>query len=476
MRAKIVDRRGSTRIVQFEFDVGTGSGSLLDDEEAILRALNEAGVVATEEALKRFDTSGEPMERGGVNYTSKGRVLKIFECPYGKIPLERHIYQNSAGGSIICPLDERAAIILSSTPRFAKMISSKYADFGASKTQDDMEKNHARIFSRGMALRLSEVVASIALASDPKQGYKLPDVDATVKTILVTIGSAEMAPPGRGTPRAALGTIGMYDINNELRFSCYFAGIVGPGPDSFVEQVHRELGRIRTAFPMTRFVGVSGGEDWSTEFLARHVDSQFVDPDSVIDDLARASAADLPEDEAQQRSEWLSGLRERFHQDQSVFDDILGRLGRWESKATTSSGKETILQIRQRMHEHVTHGRLNYSQKDASMLLEFPGSTADLARTLLGDRFRQARNKLGVSQSVALLTLRALTRNFGRWQEFWDGIVGRLRLASEDGRSTKRHEGEVACGDDCKEANSTQKRKVPGKQTAKRSRGNKQLD
>ena len=59
--------------------------------------------------------------------TSKGVVLKEYETPYGKIDVERHVYQQDTGGNTFCPLDKDARIIGSATPKLAKMISNKYS-------------------------------------------------------------------------------------------------------------------------------------------------------------------------------------------------------------------------------------------------------------------------------------------------------------------------------------------------------------
>jgi len=48
------------------------SGSMLDAEESILRAVNAVGNVATGEALKRFDADGDPIVVGGAKWYSKG--------------------------------------------------------------------------------------------------------------------------------------------------------------------------------------------------------------------------------------------------------------------------------------------------------------------------------------------------------------------------------------------------------------------
>lgn len=68
-------------------------GSMLNMEEAIQSAVNEVGSIATAEALKRFDTTGAPIQIGHVRMTSKGKVRKCYETPYGAVYLERYVYQ-----------------------------------------------------------------------------------------------------------------------------------------------------------------------------------------------------------------------------------------------------------------------------------------------------------------------------------------------------------------------------------------------
>ena len=54
---------------------------MLDMEEGIQAAVNEAGNLATKEALKRFDTTGAPIQIGSARMTSRGLVLKRYETP-----------------------------------------------------------------------------------------------------------------------------------------------------------------------------------------------------------------------------------------------------------------------------------------------------------------------------------------------------------------------------------------------------------
>jgi len=70
---------------------------VLVGEEVIQQALNAAGMLASQELLKKFDTDGSAIKSGSIRLTSKGQVLKEYHTPYGLVEVERHVYQTSAG-------------------------------------------------------------------------------------------------------------------------------------------------------------------------------------------------------------------------------------------------------------------------------------------------------------------------------------------------------------------------------------------
>ena len=116
------------------------SGSMLQAEEAIQEGLNEVGLLATEEKLKQFDTDGSPIQLGSIRMTSKGPFPQDYETPYGSVSVPRHVYQTSEGGKTFCPLEENARMVLNATPKFAKLVSYKYAEAGADAVVDDLQE------------------------------------------------------------------------------------------------------------------------------------------------------------------------------------------------------------------------------------------------------------------------------------------------------------------------------------------------
>src|SRR3954447_9513712 len=176
MPAAIVSRTDTAFTIQVEIPYGP---SMLDAEETIQQRLNEAGTLATAEALGRFDTDGSPIRVADTKLTSMGRVLKEYQTPYGVASVERHVYQSSRGGRTYCPPDRDARIVGSSTPRFAKVLSHKYAEFSSPRAQMDLQENHGRSVSRCLIQDVADAVAAAVLAKEEAWGYALPKFDET---------------------------------------------------------------------------------------------------------------------------------------------------------------------------------------------------------------------------------------------------------------------------------------------------------
>src|SRR5262249_57355011 len=139
MAATIIERQENTVTIQVSIPL---SRSMLETEEAIQQALNQAGMLASAEALKQFDTDGSPLLIGPTRMTSKGQEPKAYQTPYGEVTVARHGYQSGEGGCTFCPLERDARIILTSTPRFAMLISHKYGGGPADPLVRDLTVNH----------------------------------------------------------------------------------------------------------------------------------------------------------------------------------------------------------------------------------------------------------------------------------------------------------------------------------------------
>ena len=101
MEPVISRQSDGTLTISITLPAGTGGGSLLRLEEQIQEAVNAVGVAAMREMLPRFDDGGPSFVKDGRNWTTKGKVGKIYETAWGEVMVERHVYQTSAGGATL---------------------------------------------------------------------------------------------------------------------------------------------------------------------------------------------------------------------------------------------------------------------------------------------------------------------------------------------------------------------------------------
>src|SRR3954470_23940047 len=311
MPATIIARTGNAFTIPVEIPYGP---SMLDAEQTLQQRLNEAGALATSELLQRFDTDGSPIQVGDTKLTSKGKLLKEYQTPYGVAPLERHVYQSSRGGKTYCPLDRNARIVVSSTPRFAKMVSHKYAEFGSARVINDLAENHGRRVARCFVQDVTDAVATVALARQEDWQYALPKLEQTPPTITIGMDGTCLLMCEGGWRETMVGTIGFYDADGERQHTIYLAATPEYGKATFLDRMEREIERVKAAYPEARYVGLADGAKGNWSFLGRHTEVQVIDfrhAAEYLSDAAGVLFARTPGAKAA----WLEGVCHRLKHD-----------------------------------------------------------------------------------------------------------------------------------------------------------------
>ena len=234
-------------------------------KKTIQRVLNEAGTLATGESLKQFDTDGSAIEVAGEKWTSKGKMPKTYQTPYGAVEVHRHVYQSSAGGATFCPLEVDGRIIITSTPRFAKQISHKYAEMSSPRLVEDLQENHGRSVHRSFVQTLAEAVGSIALLKEEDWHYQTPKLSRSVKTVSIGVDGTCLLLCEGGFRQAMVGTISLHDAGGERQHTTYVAARPEYRRATFLERMQREVEQVKRLYPNA--VGVFSFSPW----LSGHV-------------------------------------------------------------------------------------------------------------------------------------------------------------------------------------------------------------
>jgi hypothetical protein len=418
MSAAIVARSETSFTVQVEIPYGS---SMLDFEQAIQDRLNQAGVVATEEALRQFDTDGAPITIGSVKFTSKGPLPKEYQTPYGVATVARHVYQSPQGGKTYCPLDRDARIVTSSTPRFAKMIAHKYAEVGSGRVLIDLEENHGRKVARSFIQNVADAVATVALAKEESWDYALPEMEHPVSTIALGLDGTCLLMCEDGWRETMVGTIGFFDKAGERQHTIYMAATPEYGKATFLGRLESELARVKAKHPEAHYVGIADGAKGNWEFLAEHTEAQVVDFWHAAEYLGKAAAV-LYRGHPATREAWMEESCHTSKHEPGGAEAVLKRLRSQARVRPWAKGDEDVQRAITYFANQSKAGRMDYASRVAANEPIGSGVTEAACKVLVKQRLCGSGMKWKEPGAAAVLSVRCLTYTTERWSQFWSKI------------------------------------------------------
>jgi hypothetical protein len=395
--------------------------SMLDFETQLQQHLNEAGNLATAEQLRRFDTDGSPIQVGPATLYSKGQLPKEYQTPYGAVVIERHVYQSAQGGSTFCPLERDARIIVTSTPLFAKIVSSKYAEFGAARVRRDLRDNHSRCVSKCLVQDLADAVAAVALAKEESWSYSLPHWDIPPASVSVGLDGTCMHLSEDGWRETMVGTLGFYDADGQRLHTIYLGATPEYGKATFLERMTREVERARAKLPGVRFIGIADGAKGNWDFLERHTAVQVVDFWHAAEYLG-AAAAVLFRGQDGARRVWLEQMCHILKHEVGGAGRVIREL---QSKARVrpwAKQSEEVGDAVRYFKNQNARGRMNYA---ARMVANEPigsGVTEAACKVIVKQRLCSSGMRWKEGGAAAVLSLRCLTYTPERWEQFWSKV------------------------------------------------------
>jgi hypothetical protein len=418
MDATIIARTPSSFTLQIEIPY---NHSMLDFEETLQQRLNEAGVVATAEGLQQFDTDGSPITVGSVRLTSKGPVEKDFQTPYGVATIARHVYQSPQGGPTYCPLDRDARIVVSSTPRFAKVLSHKYAEFSSPRAQIDLQENHGRSVSRCLIQDVADAVAAAVLAKEEDWGYTLPKFEEPPSTVAVSLDGTCLLMGEDGWRETMVGTLSFYDREGERQHTIYLAATPEYGKAKFLSHLEAEIGRAKAKCPDAHYVGIADGARGNWEFLQRHTDVQVTDFWHAAEYLGKAAVV-LYRGQPQARKAWLDEACHRLKHEPGGAEWVLKRLRTLARERPWAKDNEDVQAAITYFANQSEAGRMDYAARVAAMEPIGSGVTEAACKVIVKQRLCGSGMKWTEGGAAVVLSLRALSYTPERWSQFWSKV------------------------------------------------------
>jgi hypothetical protein len=393
--------------------------SMLESENLILKSVNELGTLSTSEALSVFDTDGDPISIGGERMTSKGSLPKEYQTPYGPVEINRYVYQAGGGGKTYCPLEDKARIIVSSTPRFAKMVSSKYAEFGSGRVCEDLSSNHSRVIARSFVQNIADAVATVAQAKEEDWSYAAPKLADAVETVGVGLDGTCMLMCDDGWREAMVGTIALYDSKGERLHTTYLAATPEYGKATFLGRLEHEIGRAKSNYPNALTVGIADGALCNWEFLDSQTSCQVLDFYHASEYLTKAADAAF-KGNAKERNAWLESACHRLKHNITGPSAILKEVQAFQRKHIGQESKEQLVRVityfKNNKHRMVYADHLNKNLPLGS------GVTEAACKVIVKQRLCNSGMRWKEKGAASVLSLRTLSYSSGRWDQFWSKV------------------------------------------------------
>lgn len=395
------------------------SSNMLEAEELIQKSINDGGILATKEMMELHDTDGSPINICGRKLTSKGKEAKDFQTPYGPVDVSRHVYQSSGGGKTYVPMDIGCKVINTSTPKFAKIVSSKYSCDAAPGVQRDLEENHGRSIAVSFIKNIVDAVGTIAEAKEESWNYEVPEMPKKVKSISVGLDGTCLNMKEDGWREAMCGTIALFDRKGERMHTIYTSASPEYGKEKFLNKLDLEIQRISKLYPTVPLIGLADGAASNWSFLRPRADLLLIDFWHVTEYLSKAATAMHPnKSQKDQREEWLENACHKLKHNFGSATRILNELIAFKEKSKMSAKNKKLLQAT------ITYIRNNkdkmaYHKHVADNLPIGSGVTEAACKTIVKQRMCKGAARWKDKGATTVLTLRSLHLTNSRWDQFW---------------------------------------------------------
>jgi len=420
MLAELVNHDGNEVTVQFTVKL---TGSMLDDEQALQRSLNEAGQIAMEPMLEQFDTNGEPIRVEGVKHTVRVRSPQTYETPYGPVQVERNVYQSSSGGRVYVPLENDGRMVLNSTPRYAQIVSGKYARFGADAICEDLLECNGRKLSRNYAKKLSDFVGAIAQCHESEWEYDLPEFNEPVHSITLSLDGTCMLMHKDGWREAMCGSIAFYNNEGERLHTIYCSATPEYGKERFKEKFSREIERVKEKFPDMLYIGLADGAKDNWTFLKKYTTRLLLDFYHAREYISKAASAIFGRDKINKKI-WEHDFSHNLKHKQGSASRFLKELETRRANLDNKNFIERDEEIRQVITYYENHkNKMFYSRHLKNNLPIGSGVIEAACKILVKQRMCISGSRWKDDGASCVLALRTLKLTTGRWQQFWGYVM-----------------------------------------------------
>ena len=380
------------------------------------------GQELTVQLLRSKDVEAPTLDWEGETYYRKAASPGHYQTLYREVVLSRHLYQSSAGGPTLCPLERNCHLRFgSATPLLAEVVSFKLASAPAGEVAQDLAKSHGLSLSETYLHHLAQQVGQLAV--EKHAAWHLHAAVAPVPVALIATGVDGTTLPlvGEAYKEAMCGTIALYDKAGERLHTEYLGSMPEAGKATFAQRVTTHVDQVKARYPQALHVCIGDGAPWNWEFFATHYPEavwvlDFYHAATHLHTAAEAIFGPSPEAEAYYEH-WRTTLRDAEGGVASLLRSFLYYRNRAPLSARARRTLDTAFNY---FRQHVE--LMQYADFRAAGLPIGSGVTEAGCKELVKARFCRSGMRWKRASGAPILHLRAI-RLSQHWDSFWSKVM-----------------------------------------------------
>jgi hypothetical protein len=311
-------------------------------------------------------------------------------------------------------MEPAARIVLTATPRFARLLSYEYAEVGAGRVTADLVETRGVTVSRGFIQQVAEAVGTAIQAKDEVWTYATPARDAPIPLITVGLDGTTILMVDEGGREAMVGTIALYDGAGARQSTIYVAARPEHGRATFLQRFEAELAQVKRVYPQATYLGLADGAKNNWAFLAPRTNAQLLDFIHVTEYLT-AAATEHFGTAATARQTWLDTTCHDLKHTPGAAAHLLAELQTWPVAPDVAHSDITAA---------VTYftnnlALMDYARHVAQGHPIGSGVTEAACKVIVKQRLCKSSMKWKEAGAGIVLALRTMVYSTNRWDQFW---------------------------------------------------------
>jgi len=314
-------------------------------------------------------------------------------------------------------MDDGSRLLGSATPRFAKMIGSKYARMSAEGVEQDFKENHGRKVSSHYVQELFDKLGDVMRHREEMWTYAPTDLKPEmVSHVGLGVDGTTTAIIGEGYKETMCGTISFYGHDDNRLGTIYLGCAPEKNKVAFESLFAREVALVKKKFPDALYVALADGTHRNWDLLGPMSDIEVQDFFHVTEYLK--NFADAAFGAGKKSSVWQETHRTILRDQEGGAQTILDIMRTNIASVKHKERKEKIQSAITYFENHLY--KMQYALYQKLCIPIGSGVTEAACKTFVKQRLSLSGMRWKTQNVDDILLARALILTQDRWQKFWN--------------------------------------------------------